>query len=165
MKPGEEKFYTVRGYELMQGERSRLTSGMEDYVEMVMRLSDDKGYTRLSDLAQALHVQPPSASAMVQKLAECGFLEYRKYGVIELTPRGRELGKYLLYRHRIIEEFLSLIGVSSELLAETEKIEHNVSHETVERIRWLIAFFKQKPQYIRIFRKFCQSLEKTPSPS
>lgn len=158
MNSGEDKFYTVRGYELMHGEASDLTSSMEDYLEMVFRLSELKGYARMSNLAQALNVQPSSASAMVQKLAEAGYLEYRRYGMIELTVPGRELGRYLLYRHRIIEEFLSLIGVSAELLAETEKIEHNVSHNTVERIRRLITFFTEKPELEMALHDFYQSL-------
>lgn len=145
MGSGEEKFHTVRGYELIDGEADSLTSGMEDYLEMICRLCGKKGYTRMGDLAQALNVQPPSASAMVQKLADGGYVQYHKYGMIELTDRGLELGRYLLYRHTIIEEFLRLIGVSTGLLAETEKIEHNVSHETVERIRQLVVSLKENP--------------------
>lgn len=151
MGSGEEKFYTVRGYELMHGEPDSLTSGMEDYLEMVFRLCGTKGYVRMVDLAQALNVQPPSASAMVQKLAEAGYVQYHKYGMIELTDKGLELGRYLLYRHTIIEEFLRLIGVSTGLLAETEKIEHNVSHETVKRISRLVTYLKENPDSFKSF--------------
>lgn len=156
MVAGEEKFYTVRGYELRHGEADNLTSGMEDYLEMVFRLCGKKGYTRMGDLAQALNVQPPSASAMVQKLADAGYVQYHKYGMIELTARGLEWGRYLLYRHTVIEEFLRLIGVSTGLLAETEKIEHNVSHQTVERIRHLVRYFEEKPELMKAFREYIQ---------
>ncbi|NLM89411.1 MAG: Fur family transcriptional regulator, partial [Syntrophomonadaceae bacterium] len=69
---------------------------MEDYLEMVYRLSRDKGYTRISDLASALNVQPPSATNMVQKLSETPYLKYERYGLLKLTESGEEVGKYLL---------------------------------------------------------------------
>lgn len=162
MKSDDEKFYTVRGYELMHGEAGKTTSSMEDYLEMIFRLSENKGYARISDLAQALNIQRPSASAMVQKLSEAGYLEYRKYGLIELTPSGRTLGNYLLYRHNIIEQFLSLIGISAGLLTETEKIEHNVSNTTVERLQCLIKFFREQPGLKEAFDNFCRTLQHPP---
>ena len=58
MSKERERFYTVRGYELLSKDANLLTPSMEDYLEMVYRLSRDKGYTRISDLASALNVQP-----------------------------------------------------------------------------------------------------------
>jgi Mn-dependent DtxR family transcriptional regulator len=140
MSNNENAFYTVRGYALRHQKGAFLTPSMEDYLEMIYRLAKDKGYTRVSDLAGALHVQSPSASRMVQKLAELGFVRYERYGVIELTGQGHAAGAYLLRRHRIIEQFLKLIGVSEGILEETEKIEHNISEETLERINILVEF-------------------------
>jgi len=104
------EFYTVRGYALLKQEDSSLTPSMEDYLEMAYRLGKAKGYTRIGDLAEALHVQPPSASKMVQKLTELGYFYYEKYGLIEFTAQGRDLGDYLLQRHQTIDNFLTLIG-------------------------------------------------------
>jgi Mn-dependent DtxR family transcriptional regulator len=138
----QEEFYTVRGYELRQV-HNPLSSGMEDYLEMAYRLSKDKGYTRINDLARALNVQPPSASRMVQKLADINILNYKKYGVIELTEQGKHLGEYLLNRHSTIEEFFRIIGVTEGVLEETEKIEHNLSHQAVGQISILVQFLKE----------------------
>lgn len=139
----QEEFYTVRGYELRQ-EHKTLSSSMEDYLEMIYRLSMDKGYTRINDLANALNVQPPSASKMVQKLADNNYMNYKKYGVIELTESGRQIGEYLLKRHEIIAQLLKIIGVNEGILEETEKIEHNLSTETVVRISTLVEFLKNE---------------------
>ena len=136
-------FYTVRGYALMRQKGDALTPSMEDYLEMIYRLAEDKGYARITDLAGALHVQSPSASRMVQKLAELEFVHYERYGVIELTEQGRAAGAYLLRRHRIIEAFLRLIGVDKGILEETEKIEHSISAQTLERISMLVEFLTQ----------------------
>ena len=39
---------------------------MEDYLEMIYRLSKENGYTRINELSNALNVQPPSATRMVK---------------------------------------------------------------------------------------------------
>jgi len=142
MEKKQQKFYTVRGYALLKQEDRLLTPSMEDYLEMSYRLSAEKGYTRIGDLAEALHVQPPSASKMVQKLTELGYVHYEKYGLIELTKAGHDLGEYLLQRHEVIEKLLILLGVTTNILEQTEKIEHNISEETTEKIAALMQFME-----------------------
>lgn len=156
MEDKKKGFYTVRGYErLMQMDKS-VTPSMEDYLEMAYRLSREKGYTRIGDLAGALNVQPPSASKMVQKLAEASYISYEKYGAIELTEKGREMGDYLLKRHETIAEFLQIIGVTEGLLEETEKIEHNLSRKTVEQIMTLVRFMRDNQEWKEMFELYKQ---------
>ncbi|MGI5921771.1 MAG: transcriptional regulator MntR [Syntrophomonadaceae bacterium] len=159
-----EEFYTVRGYELRQA-HNQISSSMEDYLEMAYRLSQEKGYTRVNDLARALNVQPPSASRMVQKLADAKLMNYEKYGVIELTDNGKEIGKYLLKRHATIEEFLKIIGVTDGILEETEKIEHHLSPQTIDQIYILVQFLKVNTTVLNDLHTFQQkaggNLEKT----
>jgi Mn-dependent DtxR family transcriptional regulator len=141
-------FYTVRGYALLHHNDRMLTPSMEDYLEMAYRLGKDKGYARTSDLAEALNVQPPSVSKMVQKLTEMGFFIYEKYGLVEFTKYGRETGEFLLARHETIEKFLTLIGVTNNILEDTEKIEHNISGETYRQITLLVKFIEDNQQWI-----------------
>ncbi|KUG03941.1 mn-dependent transcriptional regulator mntr [hydrocarbon metagenome] len=147
MKKEGLKFHTARGYELLGKDSSMLTPSMEDYLEMTYRFTLDKAYTRISDLAAALNVQPPSVTNMIKKMAEMELVHYEKYGVVILTDKGRELGLYLLERHAIIEDFLRLIGVEENvILEETEKIEHCISSETVDSIRLLLHLFDVKQE-------------------
>jgi DtxR family Mn-dependent transcriptional regulator len=152
MEKKQQKFYTVRGYALLKQEDKLLTPSMEDYLEMSYRLSAEKGYARIGDLAEALHVQPPSASKMVQKLTELGYVHYEKYGLIELTAEGQDLGAYLLQRHEVIEKLLTQIGVTANILEQTEKIEHNISEETTEKIAILVQFIENNQDW-SVFRK------------
>lgn len=146
MPDRDDGFRTIRGYELIE-KSLHLTASMEDYLEMIFRLCRHKGYTRISDVAAALHVQPPSASNMINKLTETGYVEYEKYGVVLLSQKGAEMGKYLLERHHIIEDFLNIIGVNQNVLIETEKIEHNLSPGTVLCIDLLVAWLKNTPAW------------------
>ena len=62
----KEGFYTLKGYTMM--EHGLITSSMEDYLEMICRMSEQSKVVRISSLAQALHVKPPSASKMAGNL-------------------------------------------------------------------------------------------------
>lgn len=53
-------FYTLKGYS--RNENEKLTSSMEDYLEMICRLLQGNEVVRISELAGSLHVKPPSAS-------------------------------------------------------------------------------------------------------
>ena len=145
-------FRTARGYQLLlQGKRA-LTPSMEDYLEMIYRNCQTEGYTRMNILASSLNVQTSSASRMVQKLTALGLLNFERYGLIRLTESGKDLGKFLYERHRIIEEFLTLLGATESLLTETEMIEHSVSLATLERIAVLTDFFQTRPETYRLFQ-------------
>lgn len=148
-------FYTFSEY--MKKEDSSLTASMEDYLEMIYRLSINTGFTRMHELSNALNVQPPSATKMVQKLAEQNLLDYEKYGVILLKESGKVMGKALLTRHNIIENFLKLLGISNEnVLEETEKIEHTISNETLKCFERFASFLNQNNEIIEIYNKFLE---------
>lgn len=148
----DKDFFTFSEY--MKKECDTLTASMEDYLEMIYRLAHDIGYTRIHELAKALNVQPPSATRMVQKLAELNFVNYEKYGIIALTEEGKTMGGYLLSRHNIVEGFLKILGISDDILEQTEKVEHTISSETVEYLQNFISFIQQRPDIIHDFEIF-----------
>jgi len=157
MEEKSREFRTVRGYQIKQQQTNPITASMEDYLEMVYRLADEKGYTRIGDLAAALNVQPPSASKMVQKLAEMNYVNFEKYGVIELSPTGHVLGEYLLRRHETLEHFFKMLGVKEGLLEETEKIEHYITPDTVNKIMLLVEFMETHPKWLSAFEHYRDS--------
>jgi Mn-dependent DtxR family transcriptional regulator len=138
-------FYTFNEY--MKKDNNLLTASMEDYLEMIYRLSINTGFTRIHDLSDALNVQPPSATKMVHKLSELKLLNYKKYGVLVLEDDGKKLGEALLNRHNIIEGLLRILDVSEfEILEETEKIEHTISSQTTKCFQDFIQFIKVNPE-------------------
>jgi Mn-dependent DtxR family transcriptional regulator len=140
----ENDFRTFNEY--MKKQENALTASMEDYLEMITRLSVNTGFVRMHELSDALSVQPPSATKMVQKLSEFGLLKYEKYGYIMLEEKGREIGEELLKRHNLIEALLKILGVSKNtILSETEKAEHTLCDETMKCIEAFIGFIKSNP--------------------
>lgn len=153
----EQNFYTFREY--MSRIDKRLTASMEDYLEMLYRLSQTKGYTRIHELSSALNVQPSAATRMVQRLAEMKFINYQKYGILELSESGKQTGASLLVRHNIIEKFLRSLGVAdSHILEETEKIEHTISKETLGCISVFLDFIEMDVSFFAQYDYYRKSL-------
>lgn len=151
-----QKFHTVRGYQLLEQNNKLLTPAMEDYLEMIYRNSLLVGYMRINTLSELLNVAAPSATKMVQKLNKLELLDYKKYGIIFLTENGKEMGKYLLQRHNIIEMFLKNLGVKESSLIETELIEHSITVATLQRFSDFNKFLEQNPEIIKKFEQFSQ---------
>ncbi|MEL7567048.1 MAG: iron dependent repressor, metal binding and dimerization domain protein [Dehalobacterium sp.] len=149
-----QEFHTVRGYQLLDQDKKLLTSAMEDYLEMIYRNILSEGYMRINTLSQLLNVRPSSTTKMVQKLTRLGLLKYEKYGVILMTDKGRDIGAFLLKRHDTIETFLKTIGITDNILVETELIEHNVSSDTLKCIEMLNTFFISHEDLLNQFEKF-----------
>jgi Mn-dependent DtxR family transcriptional regulator len=119
------------------------TPSMEDYIEQIYILIEDKGYARVSDIAEALSVHPSSVTKMVQKLDKDEYLIYEKYRGLILTPKGKKIGKRLVYRHELLEQFMRLIGVDEEkIYNDVEGIEHHLSWNAIDRIGDLVQFFE-----------------------
>lgn len=148
------EFHTVRGYQLLEQNKNKLTPAMEDYLEMIYRNSLEDGYIRINRLAELLHVRAASTSRMVQKLGELGLLNYKKYGIIILSENGQRIGEYLLERHHIIENFLKMIDCGDDLLQQTELMEHNINPNTVHKINILTNFLISNKNISDAFHKY-----------
>lgn len=128
-----EGFYTLKGYDLA-GEKG-LTAAMEDYLEMLWRMTCQGEEARLKELARRLHVKPSSASRMMTRLRESGYVDFQRYGAIFLTERGRRMGEYLLLRHQVVHQFLCWLNHSQEELEQAEKVEHFLNVQTVWNLK------------------------------
>jgi len=117
---------------------------MEDHIEIIYSLIEQKGYARVSDIAEALSVLPSSVTKMVQKLDKDGYLIYERYRGLMLTPKGQKLGKRLLQRHDLLEQFLRLIGVDEDkIYGDVEGIEHHLSWNSIDRIADLVQLLEE----------------------
>ncbi|OBR63052.1 manganese transport transcriptional regulator [Paenibacillus oryzae] len=120
------------------------TPSMEDYLERIYKLIEEKGYARVSDIAEGLEVHPSSVTKMIQKLDKDNYLIYEKYRGLVLTNKGKKMGKRLMERHHLLEEFLTAIGVQEEnIYKDVEGIEHHLSWDSITCIETLVEFLKR----------------------
>ena len=107
----------------------------EDYLEMILRLNEEKGYARSVDIASGLSVSKPSVSVAMKNLRESGYIVMDKDSYISLTDKGMEIARNIYDRHKALTEALIRIGVSPETAQEDAcKVEHDISTETYEAI-------------------------------
>jgi len=126
------------------------TATMEDYIELIYNLIEMKGYARVSDIAEELEVHPSSVTKMVQKLDKDNFVNYEKYRGFVLTEKGEKVGKKLVFRHELLEEFLEIIGVEKEnIYDDVEGIEHHLSWNSIDRIGDLVRYFEEDQKRIK----------------
>ena len=120
------------------------TPSMEDYLEEIYLLIESKGYARVSDIAEAMSVNPSSVTKMVQRLDKEGYLVYEKYKTLILTTKGSNMGKRLVDLHELLERFLRIIGVNEEnIYKDVEGIEHHMSKSSISKIENLVQYFEE----------------------
>ncbi len=131
-----EEFRTLNGYRRQRV--SRVTESMEDYLEMIFRLTAGRPSVGVNEVAARLHVRPSSASKMIGKLRDASLVAFEKYGQITLTEQGKERGRYFLWRHNVLSEFFRRLNHSEGTLRQVELIEHFVDEETVKNLEKLL---------------------------
>jgi Mn-dependent DtxR family transcriptional regulator len=125
----------------------------EDYLERIGELIEQKGYARVVDIAASLEVSQPSVTAMVQRLAEGGYLHYEKYRGLVLTTAGRVVADRIKDRHLKLKRFLSLLGLDEQTQEDDiEGWEHCLSAATLECLSDLTDFLAARPALLDEFR-------------
>ena len=115
----------------------------EDYLEAILRLSQESPEVRSVDIASMLSVSKPSVSHAMKLLRENGYIAMDRYGTITLLDSGREIAERIYERHKILSELFEDMGVSPEVAMEDAcKVEHYISDVTFERIK---AFAQKNP--------------------
>jgi Mn-dependent DtxR family transcriptional regulator len=152
--------YHTRKQTIRKGKHDLATPSMEDYLEKIYKLIDKKGYARVSDIAEGLEVHPSSVTKMIQKLDKDSYLIYEKYRGLVLTPKGKKMGKRLLERHQLLEQFLRLIGVQEEnIYKDVEGIEHHLSWDSITCIEVLLEYFRRHPEQVEKLAAIRQEME------
>lgn len=113
-----------------------MTPSLEDYLETVYLLVDEKKVARVKDVSDRLGVKKPSVINAVRELESRGFLNHEKYGYIDLTETGSQEAQKILKKHLMLKRFLfELIGVSDENAEKDAcRIEHYLSDESLQKM-------------------------------
>ena len=120
------------------------TDRMEDYLEVIYELVQQKGYATTVDISSYLNVSSPSVTKMMQKLDETGYLKYEKYRGIRLTNEGIRIARNIRNRHGLLAEFFKIIGVDEETANnDAEGIEHHLHPETMKKLEEFINELKK----------------------
>jgi DtxR family transcriptional regulator, manganese transport regulator len=122
------------------------SAAVEDYLERILELINSKGYARIVDIASALKISQASVTNMVQRLDSEGLLKYEKYRGLILTAAGKALARKIAHRHRLLTDFLKLLGLNDKVIYhDVEGMEHHISTPTLRAIEALTDLLRRRP--------------------
>ena len=112
------------------------TQSMEDYLEAILMVQEERGSCRAIDIAQHLGFSKPSVSVALRNLENDGCVLRADDGSVRLTERGRAIAESVLERHRFLTRFLVDAGVDPAVAEEDAcGMEHALSEESFARLR------------------------------
>jgi len=113
-----------------------LSSHNEDYLETIAALKKKYGWARVKDISAALHVKASSVNSAIKLLSQNGFVEYERYGRIELSEKGKQKARAIQKRHDLLTRFLTQVLRVSPKTATLDacKMEHVISIQTFEAL-------------------------------
>ena len=108
-----------------------LSNAIQDYLKEIYKLEAAGTRATTTALAGRLGVSPPSATAMLKKLASLGLVEHERYRGARLTRKGEKVALEVIRHHRLLEQYLSqTLGLPIDALHdEADRLEHALSEE------------------------------------
>jgi DtxR family Mn-dependent transcriptional regulator len=144
-----------------------LTASLEDYLETVLGLAGGRDGAHVKDIAKHLGVTMPSVTGALHSLAERKLVNYRPYGTVTLTERGRREAETVRRRHRLLTGFFEdILGLGAHVAEESAcRVEHAVGDEVLGRLASYMEFSESCPlgacRWDDGFGRFCEGHGRT----
>ncbi len=135
----------LRGHAVKEIEKSErademnisLTHSLENYLEIIYVMKNNKDGVRVTDLANSLSFSKASVNKAINTLKQKGMVVQEKYGKIILTEVGLEVARSIYEKHKLLSRFLiEVLGVKPCIAyIDACKAEHILSLETITSIK------------------------------
>ncbi len=139
-----------------------LSSSLEDYLEAIFHIEQEKHAARVKDISKHLHVTGASVNAALRTLCEKKLINYAPYELVTLTTKGKAIAEDIVQRHTTLREFfIKILGIEQSIADETAcKLEHNIPAVVLDRLTQFIDFLKTCPrggrEWLEGFGRYCQ---------
>ena len=139
-----------------------LSSNMEDYLEAIFHISQEKQAARAKDIADRVMVNKSSVTGALRSLSEKGLVNYAPYDIITLTAKGKRLAQEIVRRHAALKDFFTKVLLIDQDEAEDAacKVEHAVSKNIIDRLVNFVGFMEICPrggkEWLKGFRRHCE---------
>ena len=114
---------------------SLLESG-EMYLETIYVLSKKSNYVRAIDVGEQMGYTKPSVSRALSRLKADGYVTADHDGYLSLTESGLQVARTIYERHLVLTEWLTRLGVDSQIAAQDAcRIEHVISATSFDALK------------------------------
>ena len=119
----------------------KLTNSQEEYLKTIYLLENNNKKVRVTDIAKKLKITKPSVNKGINVLKEIGLVNYKAYGDIMLTEKGKKLALSIIKRQDILEMFLvNVLEIQKdEAIEEAKALKHAISENTALRLNKYIT--------------------------
>ena len=139
----------------MNDTAGKLSASLEDYLETIFQIIQDRQAARAKDISDSLHVGKSSVTGALHALADRKLINYAPYDVITMTDKGKTVAKDIIRRHTVLKDFFTQILGIDEAEADQAacKMEHAISENILERfMEFIAAQEKDNPKETRVTR-------------
>jgi DtxR family Mn-dependent transcriptional regulator len=139
-----------------------LSASLEDYIEAIFHIVDEKKVARGKEIAKRLQVSNASVTEALRALAKRGLINYEPYEVITLTDQGREAAEDVIRKHEALKDFFVKVLAIDEKIAEEGacRIEHAAPPEVIDNMIRFVNFMEEGPRggsdLIKEFEEYCK---------
>lgn len=125
----------------------QLSASLEDYLEAIFHIVQDKQAARAKDIVDRLGVHNSSVTQALKVLADRELVNYAPYDIVTLTEAGQIAAADVVARHRALRSFLiEFLGLDAERAEQDAcRLEHGISQDVLERLRLLMAYRRRNP--------------------
>ena len=126
---------------------AQATVAEEEYLQTIFWLDEAGLPITGANIARAMQLSPPTVHEMIGRLEEDGYIKRGGDKSLTFTKNGHQQAAEVVYRHRLIERFLTdVLGIPwDEVHEEAERLEHAMSPTLQERMAAAIGEAKTCP--------------------
>ena len=125
-----------------------LSASLEDYIEAIYHIVEEKLVARSKDIATRLDVSRASVTEALRALAKKELINYAPYEAITMTEKGRKIAEDVIFRHTSLKQFFTEVLVIDDKTAEEAacKIEHSAPPVVISRMIGFMKFLQVCPR-------------------
>lgn len=123
------------------------SDAIQDYLRELYKFHAEGETATTTALARRMDVSPPSATAMVKKLADLGLVDHTPYRGAKLTRKGEHTALEIVRHHRLLEQYLAhSLGLPLDAVHdEADRLEHALSEELEAHIDRTLGYPTHDP--------------------
>ena len=118
-------------------EEKVLSSGLEDYLECIYNNITNHGCVKAIEISKELGVTRASVTDALHRLAEKKYINYERYGTIDITEKGIDKAKEVIDKHTILTDFFEkvLLLTRDEASENACRIEHVITKNAFNKLK------------------------------